>query len=103
MRIFLLTIFWITNIGSVIQLLIIVSAGWVLFSGASSFFELDVNLFVTQIVPWLFWVKTILVKFFGDLGYWILTIPILIVAPVKLVFGVIIGLWVYSTAKDLPV
>jgi hypothetical protein len=81
MRKFLLTIFWITNIGNVIQLLVIVSGSWILLSGAHSFFDLSVNVFITQYVPWLLWLKTILVQFLGDFGYWILTIPILIMAP----------------------
>ncbi len=103
MRTFLVTIFWITNLGSVIQLLIIASASWILFSGAHSFFDLNVNVFITQYVPWLLWIKTILVQFLGDFGYWILTIPILIIAPLKLVTGTIIGLWAYSAAKAIPV
>ena len=102
MRTFLLTIFWITNLGSVIQLLIIASASWILFSGAHSFFDLNVNVFITQYVPWLILIKTILVHLVGDFGYWILTIPILIIAPVKLVLGIIIGLWAYSAAKYMP-
>ncbi len=102
MRTFLLTIFWITNLGSVIQLLIMASASWILLSGAYSFFDLSMNVFITQYVPWLFWIKTILVLLLGDFGYWILTIPILIIAPLKLITGVIIGLWAYSVAKGMP-
>lgn len=102
MRAFLLTIFWITNLGSVIQLLIMVSASWIILSGASSFFDLTVDVFITQHVPWLLWIKAILVQLLGDFGYWILTIPILIIAPVKLVLGTIIGLWAYSVAKGMP-
>ena len=101
MRTFLLTIFWITNLGSVIQLLIMVSASWIILSGANSFFDLNVDVFITQYVPWLLWIKTILVQLLGDFGYWILTIPILIIAPVKLVSGTIIGLWAYSVAKGM--
>ena len=103
MRTFLLFVFWTTNIGSIIQLLIMASASWILLSGAYSFFDLTVNVFITQYVPWLLWIKTILVQFLGDFGYWILTIPILIIAPLKLVTGVIIGLWAYSVAKGMPV
>jgi hypothetical protein len=102
MRTFLLTIFWITNLGSVIQLLIMASAAWILLSGAYSFFDLNVNVFITQYVPWLLWIKTILIQLLGGFGYWILEIPILVIAPVKLVFGTIIGLWAYSVAKDMP-
>ena len=102
MRTFLLTIFWITNLGNVIQLLIMVSASWILLSGAYSFFDLNINVFITQYVPWLLWIKTILVQVLGDFGYWILAIPILIIAPVKFVLGSIIGLWAYSVAKDMP-
>ncbi len=102
MRTFLLAIFWITSLGSVIQLLIMASASWIIFSGAYSFFDLNVNIFITQYVPWLLWVKTFIVALLGDVGYWILTIPILIIAPLKLVLGTIIGLWAYSVAKDMP-
>ena len=101
MRTFLLTIFWITSLGSVIQLLIMVSAGWILLSGPYSFFDLNVNVFITQYVPWLLWAKAILIQLFGNFGYWILEIPILIITPVKLVFGTIIGLWAYSAAKGM--
>ena len=102
MRTFLLTIFWITSIGSVIQLLIMASASWIIFSGAYSFFDLDVNVFITQYVPMFIWIKTIIVTLLGELGYWILTMPILIIAPLKLVTGTIIGLWAYSAAQDMP-
>jgi len=37
MRTFLLTIFWFSNLGNVIQLLIMASAGWLIFSGDYSF------------------------------------------------------------------
>jgi len=102
MRTFLLTVFWISNVGNVLQLLIIVSASWIVFSGAHSFLDLDVNAFITQYVPWLLWIKTILVQILGDFGRWILSIPILIVSPLKFVFGTIIGLWAYSAAKKYP-
>ena len=102
MRTFLLTIFWITNLGNVIQLLIMASASWIIFSGAYSFFDLNVNVFITQYIPLIIWVKTVIVALLGDFGHWILAIPILIIAPVKLVIGTIIGLWAYSVAKDMP-
>ena len=79
-----------------------VSAGWIIFSGAYSFFDLDVNVFITQYVPWLLWIKTILIQLLGDFGYWILEIPILIIAPMKLVLGTMIGLWAYSAARAMP-
>ena len=102
MRTFLLTIFWVTNVGNVIQLLIMVTAGWILFSGAYSFFGLNVGVFITDYVPWLLWLKTLIVQLLGELGIWVLTIPILIIAPLKLVAGTIIGLWAYSVAKNMP-
>ena len=78
-----------------------VSASWFILSGANSFFDLSVDVFITQYVPWLLWIKTILVELLGDFGYWILTIPILIIAPLKLISGTIIGLWAYSIAKGM--
>lgn len=102
MRTFLLTIFWVTNLGNVIQLLIMVTASWIVFSGAYSFSDLDVSVFITQYVPWLLWIKTLIVELFGDLGTWVLGIPILIIAPLKIVTGTIIGWWAYSVAKDMP-
>jgi len=102
MRKFLLTIFWITNLGNVIQLLIMATASWIIFSGAHSFFDLNVNVFITQYIPVFIWIKTLIVTLLGDFGYWILTIPILVIAPLKLVAGTIIGLWAYSAAKSMP-
>lgn len=102
MRKFLLTIFWITSLGSVIQLLIMVSASWIIISGANSFSELNVDVFITRYVPWLLWIKTILVELLGEFGYWILSIPILVIAPLKFVSGTIIGLWAYSVARGMP-
>lgn len=102
MRTFLLTVFWISNVGNVLQLLIIVSASWIVLSGAYSFFDLNVNVFITQYIPWLIWIKTILIQLLGDIGRWILSIPILIVSPMKFVVGTIIGLWAYSAAKKYP-
>jgi len=103
MRTFLLSIFWIANVGSAIQLLIIASASWVIFSGAYSFTELNVDVYITLLVPWLLWLKTLIVILFGELGRWVLAIPVLIIAPLKLVLGTAIGLWAYSTAKKMPV
>ena len=103
MRTFLLTIFWITSLGSVVQLLITASAIWIIFSGASSFFELNVNVYITQYIPWLLWVKILIVEVFGAFGRWILTIPILFIAPLKLITGKMIGVWAYTVAKDMPV
>ena len=103
MRTFLLAVFWITNLGNVIQLLVMASASWIIFSGAYSFYDLNVNVFITDYVPWLQWIKTFIVGLLGDFGYWILTIPVLIIAPLKLFVGTIIGLWAYSVAKEMPV
>ena len=102
MRTFLMAIFWITNLSNVIQLLIMASASWIIFSGAYSFTDLNVNVFITQYIPVFLWIKTLIVWLLGDLGRWILTIPILIIAPLKLVAGTIIGLWAYSVAKKMP-
>jgi hypothetical protein len=103
MRKLLLAIFWFTSLGSVIQVLIIVSASWIIFSGTHSFFDLNLNVFITQYIPMFVWIKTLIVKLLGDFGYWILTIPILIISPLKLVVGTLIGLWAYSVAKNMPV
>ena len=103
MRKFLLTIFWITNVGNVIQLLVMASASWIILSGASSFSDLDVNAYITQYVPWLLWFKSIIVEVLGNFGRWLLTIPILIIAPLKFIAGTIIGLWAYSAAQEIPV
>ncbi len=103
MRTFLLTIFWITNLGNVIQLLIMASASWIIFSGAYSFTDLNVNVFITQYIPVFLWIITFIVGLLGDFGHWILTIPILIIAPLKFIGGTIIGFWAYSVAKKMPV
>jgi len=101
MRKFLLAIVWLTSLGSVIQVLIIGSASWISFSGAHSFSDLNVNVFITQYIPMFVWIKTLIVELLGDFGYWILSIPILIIAPLKLLTGTIIGLWAYLAAKDM--
>ena len=101
MRTFLMSIFWVTTIGNVIQLLVIGLTSWLVFSGAYSLFELNVEVFATQVVPWLFWLKAAMVAVLGEFGRWILSIPILIIAPVKFVAGIFIGLWAYSAAQDI--
>ena len=103
MRTFLLCIFWVANVGNVIQLLIMVSAGWITYSGAYSFSELSVNVFITQFIPWLLWLKTIIISLLGEFGRWVLEIPILVIAPLKFIAGTVIGLWAYSLAKKMPV
>lgn len=103
MRNFLLTIFWISNVGNAMQFLIMVSAGWLIISGDYSFFELNVVVFVTQVAPWLQWIETIIVTLLGDLGRWILSIPIFIISPIKFIAGAVIGWWAYSAAKNMPV
>ena len=103
MRAFLLTIFWISNIGNVSHLLIMASAGWLIFSGVYSFSDLSVDVFVTQVAPWLSWVKAILTALLGEFGVWILSIPVFIISPIKFIAGVIIGWWAYTTAKNIAV
>ena len=103
MRTFLLSIFWVANVGNVIQLLIMVSAGWIMYTGAYSFSELSVNVFITQYVPWLLWLKTFIISLLGEFGRWVLEIPILVIAPLKFIAGTVIGLWAYSLAKEMPV
>ena len=102
MRTFLLTIFWLSNTGNVIQLLIMTSAGWLIFTSNYSFSDLSLGVFVTQVVTWLGWIETVIVALFDDFGRWVLSIPILIITPIKLIGGVVIGWWAYSTAKDMP-
>jgi hypothetical protein len=102
-RTFLLSIFWITNVGNVIQLLIMVSAGLILYSDSYSFSELSVNVFITQFVPWLIWLKAFIISLLGEFGRWLLEIPILVIAPLKFIAGTVIGLWAYSLAKEMPV
>jgi hypothetical protein len=103
MRAFLLTIFWISNIGNVSHLLIMASAGWLIISGAYSFSDLSMGVFVTQVAPWLFWVKTVLTALFGEFGIWILSLPVFVISPIRFVLGVIIGWWAYITAKNISV
>jgi hypothetical protein len=103
MRTFLLSIFWLTNVGNVIQLLIMGSAGWIVYSGAYSFSDLSVNVFITQYVPWILWLKTLIVSLLGEFGQWLIEIPILVIAPFKFITGTVIGLWAYSVAKKMPV
>jgi hypothetical protein len=79
------------------------SAGWHIFSGVYSFLDLNLDVFVTQVAPWLFWIKTILAALLGEFGIWILSIPIFILSPTKFIAGIIVGWWAYSTAKNMPV
>ena len=103
MRTFLLSIFWVANAGNVIQLLIMVSAGWIMYTGMYSFSELSVSVFITQYIPWLLWLKTFIISLLGEFGRWVLEIPILVIAPLKFIAGTVIGLWAYSLAKKMPV
>jgi len=61
------------------------------------------DVFVTQVAPWLIFIKTILAALLGQFGIWILSIPIFILSPIKFIAGVIVGSWAYSTAKNMPV
>jgi hypothetical protein len=79
------------------------TAGWLMISGAYSFSDLSMDVFVTQVAPWLFWVKTILTALLSEFGIWILSIPILVISPIKFIMGIIVGWWAYSTAKNMPV
>ena len=103
MRTFLMTIFWVTNFGNAIGMLVMVSASWIIFSGAYSFSELNLGVFITQYVPWFLWLKTFVIALLGDFGYWVFEIPILVISPLKFITGTIIGLWAYSVAKTMPV
>jgi hypothetical protein len=44
-----------------------------------------------------------MISVLGDLGRWLLEIPILVIAPLKFIAGTVIGLWAYSLAKEMPV
>lgn len=101
MRTFLLTVFWITNLGSVLHLLIMAVAGWIILDGAYSYTDLSISVFITQYVPMLTWVKTFMVWLLADLGRWILALPVVIISPLKIVIGTVIGYWAYNRAKTL--
>jgi len=98
-----MAIFWFTSFGNVVQLLVMTSAGWFIISGNYSFANLSLDVFVTEIAPWLLWMKTILIALLGDLGRWVLSIPVFIISPMKFVAGIIIGWWAYSEAKKMPI
>ena len=103
MRTFFLTIFWFSNFCTSIWLLFMASASWIIFSGAYSFSELSLNVFLTQYVPWLLWLKIFIIALLGEFGTLVLATPVLVIAPLKFVAGTIIGLWAYSAAKKIPV
>lgn len=103
MRTFLMSVVWVTNFGNFIQMLVISSALWILFNSGYAFADLSVNVYITQYLPWLLWLKTLMVALLGELGRWILTIPILVIAPIKFITGSLIGWWAYSVAKTMPV
>ena len=102
MRAFLMAVVWVTNFGNFIQTLVITSAAWFLFNSGYSFSDLSVDVYITQYVPWLLWVKALMVALLGEFGRWILTIPILVLAPLKFISGSLIGWWAYSVAKTMP-
>ena len=103
MRAFLMTVVWFANFGNFIQTLVITSALWILYNSGYSVPDLSVDVYITQYVPWLLWLKTLIVGLLGEFGRWILTIPILVIAPVKFIAGSIIGWWAYSVARKMPV
>ena len=101
MRAILMAVVWFTNFSNFIQTLVITSAAWILFNSGYSYSELSVDVYITQYVPWLLWMKTLLVAFLGEPGRWILTIPILVISPLKFIAGSLIGWWAYSVAKKM--
>lgn len=102
MRRFLMTVFWITNVGGLTQLAVVVSAGWIVLNGSHSFSGLSVDVFFVQYTPWLLWVKALILAIYGDLGVWVFSLPVLAVAPLKLMGGTLIGYWAYSVASEWP-
>jgi hypothetical protein len=96
-----MTIFWLSNIINVFGLLIMAWAGWLIFSGVYSFFELNIGIFITQVVPWFQWMEAVIFAPLGDFGRWILSIPVLVHSPIKFIAGVFISWWAYSTAKNM--
>lgn len=76
-------------------------AGWLIFSGDYSFVEINVSIFVTDVVTWFSWVETFIVALLADLGRWILSIPILDITPIKSIAGVLIGWRAYSKLKNM--
>ena len=99
---FLLSVYWMAIVGSIAQSIVILASIWILSTSSYSFFELDVNVFFTEFFPMFLWVKTFIIFVLGDVGSLILTLPMLIVAPLKLVLGLVIGYWAYSVADTIP-
>ena len=56
-----------------------------MYSGAYSFSELSVNVFITLYVPWLLWLKTFIISLLGEFGRWVLELPMLVIAPLKFI------------------
>jgi len=103
MRNFLLSIFWLASLGNVIQLLIMLSACWILISGTYSFSELSLSVFILQVFPWLSWLQPLIISLLGGFGIWLLGVPVLMIAFLKFIAGTIIGSWAFSLAKQIPV
>ena len=101
MRNFLLSILWMSIIGNAIQFLIMATATWQIISGSYSFSDLTLEVYVTQLAPWLSWIKTVLAAMLGDLGSAILTLPIFVISPMKFVAGLVIGWWANTELKNL--
>ena len=103
MRTFLMTVFWITNVGSVLQLLAIALASWLVLSSVHTFFEFDGHLLSQEYLPAFPWVRLMILAIWGELGDWMLAVPVLVIAPLQLVFGSLIGFWAYNAARGMPV
>ncbi|MFK7967530.1 MAG: hypothetical protein AB8C46_26515 [Burkholderiaceae bacterium] len=99
MRICLHTVFWVSNLGTLVHLSIIIAAGLIVYGGSSSFSELSLGVFTSQYYPWLSWIKAVLSTLLGGLGLWILGLPILVISPLKIIAGALIGFWAYSELR----
>ena len=102
MRALFLSVFWITTVGNFLQFLVIIYAGAIVLSGAYSFSDLSVNVFITQFLPWFSWLKVVIISLLGEFGRWVLEVPVLAISPLKFAGGAVIGLWAYSRAQEYP-
>lgn len=102
MRRFLLIFGWASLVGSAVDALVILYAGWIVATGPASA-GISVDDFLREHLHWIYWIKQVAYALLPD-GFvrWVFGLPTLVWFSVRLVVSVLLGAWALRVARRMP-
>ncbi|HUF56915.1 MAG TPA: hypothetical protein VMM55_10200 [Thermohalobaculum sp.] len=93
---------WLLLVGSAIDALVLVYAGWIVLDGAGPA-GMSVDVFLRDHLAWIYWIKQVAYVVLPD-GFvtWVFRLPALAWFAFRLVVSTLLGAWALSAARRMP-